>query len=124
MRTVKVSWLPPREREIAEIVYAEGEASRRKSAVPCPIPLPTRRSVRCCPGFAPRACCAGARKAIAIITAPAVSDQAAREAALRKVSRDYFDGSLLDTAAVLIEMARTQSGDRARMERGHLSVDP
>jgi predicted transcriptional regulator len=119
MRTVKVSWLPPREREIAEIVYAEGEASAAEVCRALPDPL-TNAAVR---SMLSRLRAKGVlrrrKEGNRYYYAPAVSDQAAREAALRKVSRDYFDGSLLDTAAVLIEMARSQSSDRGQVERGH-----
>jgi len=119
MRTVKVSWLPPREREIAEIVYAEGEASAADVCRALPDPL-TNAAVR---SMLSRLRAKGVlrrrKEGNRYYYAPAVSDQAAREAALRKVSRDYFDGSLLDTAAVLIDMAKAQTGTRARVGRSH-----
>ena len=119
MRSMKVSWLPPREREIAEIVYAEGEASAADVCRALSDPL-TNAAVR---SMLTRLRAKGVlrrrKEGNRYFYAPAVSDQAAREAALRKVSRDFFDGSLLDTASVLIEMAKTQSGEHARAERGH-----
>ena len=119
MRTVKVSWLPPREREIAEIVYAEGEASAADVCRALSDPL-TNAAVR---SMLSRLRAKGVlrrrKQGNRYYYAPAVSDQAAREAALRKVSRDYFDGSLLDTAAVLIDMAKAQTGGRARVQRSH-----
>ena len=119
MHMVKVSWLPPREREIAEIVYAEGEASAADVCRALSDPL-TNAAVR---SMLTRLRAKGVlrrrKEGNRYFYAPAASDQAAREAALRKVSRDYFDGSLLETAAVLIEMARMQTGDHARAERAY-----
>ena len=115
-RTVKVSWLLPREREIAESLAPRARRARLKSAA---LPDP---SDQCGGPFdaveAARQGLRHARRAIAIITRrPSGPGRRAKRRCARSAG-DYFDGSLLDTA-VLIEMARTQSGDRGPAERGH-----
>ena len=108
---MKVSWLAPREREVAEIVYARGEASATDvcSALSDPI---TNAAVR---SMLTRLHAKGVlrrrKEGKRYVYVPAATDQAAREAALRKISRDYFGGSLAKTAAAVIEMAKR--GDRS-----------
>ena len=103
---MKVSWLAPREREVADIVYARGEASATDVCCALSDPI-TNAAVR---SMLTRLHAKGVlrrrKEGNRYYYAPAATDRAAREAALRKISRDYFGGSIAETAAAAIEMAR------------------
>jgi BlaI family transcriptional regulator, penicillinase repressor len=113
---MKVSWLAPREREVADIVYARGEASAADVCRALSDPI-TNAAVR---SMLTRLHAKGVlrrrKEGNRYFYAPAASDRAAREAALRKVSRDYFGGSLAETAAAVMDMARRV--ERARIGTG------
>ena len=115
---VRRAWLPRREREIADIVFAMGEATAVQicASLSDPISNATVRSMltRLEAKGVLRRRKAGKR----YVYAPAATDDAAREAALRAVSRDYFGGSLVAIAAAAMELARAQRHELALARTG------
>ncbi len=110
---MKLSWLPPREREIADIVYASGEASAAEVCRALSDPL-SNAAVRSMLGRLERKGVLRRRKqGNRHYYAPAATDLAAREVALLRVGRDYFGGALGEMAAMLLEMARREEAGMA-----------
>ncbi len=108
---MKLSRLPPREREIADIVYARGEASAAEVCRALPDPL-SNAAVRSMLGRLERKGVLRRRKqGNRHYYAPAATDEAACEAALLRVGRDYFGGALGEMAAMLLEMARREQAE-------------
>ncbi|MBX3562286.1 MAG: BlaI/MecI/CopY family transcriptional regulator [Sphingomonas sp.] len=101
--------LPRREREVAEIIYAKGEASADDICRALSDPL-SNAAVR---SMLQRIAAKGmirrhkvGRKFLYSAVRPC---RLAREAALRRISRDYFDGSLACAARALAEMMHRES---------------
>ena len=96
--------LPPRERQVAEIVHQRGEASAAEilNALPEPLSNGAVRSMlsRLQNKGVVRRRSDGKR----FVYLPASANPAAREAVLRRVSRDYFEGSLARAADAMIAL--------------------
>jgi predicted transcriptional regulator len=101
---MNVCWLPRREREIAGIVYARGEASAALvcEALSDPISNAAVRSMLT--RLEAKGVLRRRKVGNRFLYAPAASDREAREAALRRVSRDYFGGSLAEMAAAVTDL--------------------
>lgn len=104
---MQLSWLPRREREIADIVYAQGEASAAEVCRALPDPLSNAAVRSMLTRLEKKGVLRRRRQGNRHFYAPAATDRAAREAALRRVARDYFGGSLAEAAALSLELARS-----------------
>jgi predicted transcriptional regulator len=107
--------LPRREREIAEIVYARGEASADDICVALGDPLSNAAVRSMLRRIQAKGVIRRRKEGKKYLYSAAHPDRAAREAALRRVSQDYFDGSLALTARALAEMVNREI--RSEMQR-------
>ena len=105
---MRVNRLPRREREVAEIVYARGEASAVEicDALPDPISNAAVRSMLT--RLEAKGVLRRRKEGKRFFYAPAGTDQTARESALRQLSREHFDGSLAGLAAAAFELAKAE----------------
>lgn len=92
--------LPPRERQIAIIVQARGEASAGevRDALPDSISDPAVRSMLT--RLIAKKVLLRRKQGRKFLYRPATGDQSAGEAAVRRLTSDYFEGSLARVAAV------------------------
>lgn len=99
-----IARLPHRERQIAEIVEHRGEASAAEilDALPDPISNAAVRSMLS--RLEAKGVVRRRRDGKRYLYRPGSAGNAAREAALRRLSRDYFDGSLASAAAAMIAL--------------------
>jgi len=95
-----VDRLPPRERQITTIIIARGEASAEeiRAALPDPISDPAVRSMLT--RLIAKNVLVRRKQGRKFLYRSATSDPGTREAALRRLSRDYFEGSLARVAAI------------------------
>jgi predicted transcriptional regulator len=109
---MQVSRLPRREREVAEIVHARGEASATEvcDALSDPVSNAAVRSMLT--RLEAKGVLRRRKEGKRFFYAPA--GEAAREAAMRRLSRDWFGGSLARTAAAMMELAKAELDDAAR----------
>lgn len=102
--------LPPREREVAEIVYASGEASAQDICRA----LPDRLSNAAIRSMLQRIEAKGVvrrrRDGRKFLYSAVLPDRTSREAALRRIARDYFDGSLIRVARMLEVIMEEEAG--------------
>ncbi len=105
--------LPRREREIAEIVYAKGEASAEDVCRALSDPLSNAAVRTMLQRIEAKGMIRRRRDGKRYLYSAALPDRIAREAALQRVSRDYFDGSLACTALALTEMLDRESASAA-----------
>ena len=110
--------LAPREREVAEIVYACGRgisADEVRHALGDPL---SNSAVRSMLGrLAAKGLLATRRAGKKFLYLPAIADAAAREAAILRLAQDYFAGSLAEAAMATLALARRRrpaSVERAR----------
>jgi predicted transcriptional regulator len=96
--------LPPREREIAEIVHQRGEASATDILNALSEPLSNGAVRSMLSRLQTKGVVRRRRDGKRFVYLPARTDPALREAALRRVSRDYFDGSLARAADAMIAL--------------------
>ena len=96
--------LPPRERQIAEIVHQRGEASATEIANALPVPLSSGAVRSMLSRLQNKGVIRRRRDGKRFVYLPARANPAAREAVLRRVSRDYFDGSLARAADAMIAL--------------------
>ncbi|MFP5330568.1 MAG: BlaI/MecI/CopY family transcriptional regulator [Alphaproteobacteria bacterium] len=96
--------LPQRERQIAEIVELRGEASASEilDALPDPISNAAVRSMLS--RLEAKGVIRRRREGKRFLYRPTEAGRAARDAALRRVSRDFFDGSIACAAAAMIAL--------------------
>lgn len=110
-----LSRLPPREREIARIVYAKGEASAVEIGRALPDPV-SNAAVRTMLGrLQAKGVLRRHKEGNKFFYAPAATDEAARQAALAKLSRDYFDGSMAALAEAADALAEAERPRRLRL---------
>jgi len=103
---IRIRRLAPREREVAELVYSRGEASATEICEALSEPL-SNAAVRSMLGRLERKGLVRRRKeGRRYLYLPALADQSVREIALRRVSHDYFGGSLAAAAVALSDLAR------------------
>ena len=106
-----LSSLPPREREIVDILYERGASTVTEIGDALPVAL-SGSAIRAmlkrleAKGFVARE--ASER---GFVYAPSVSDKAARKSALSQVVRVFFNGSATSAAAALLGMQDQMSGD-------------
>lgn len=105
---MQLSWLPRREREIADIVYTQGEASAAEVCRALPDPLSNAAVRSMLTRLEKKGVLRRRKQGNRHFYAPAAADQAAREAMLRRVSREHFGGSLARMAAAVIELAKAE----------------
>lgn len=96
--------LPPRERQIAQIVYARGEASANEIILALPDALSSAAVRSMLSRLITKGVLRRRRDGKRFLYVPATANPAARDAALRRVSRDYFGGSLTDAADAMIRL--------------------
>ena len=106
-----LSKLPPRERQIVDILYERGAAARRRN-LRCPA-RPAQRLGRACDAQAARG--QGLRPAqpiriAAFSTARSVSDTVAKKSALSEIVRVFFNGSPASAASALLGMSDKLEG--------------
>lgn len=109
----QVKDLPPREREIAEIIYGDG-AMTAKSVGDRVYPELSNSALRsmltrlCAKGILRREKLTGSRiggdRKIPFVYFPSITVDAMRHSVLRQITRDYFDGSLLFVLWTAIEL--------------------
>lgn len=111
---MQVIRLPRREREVAEIVHARGEASAAEvcDALSDPISNAAVRSMLT--RLEAKGVLRRRKEGKRFFYAPAGNGDAAREAAMRRLSRDWFGGSLARTAAALMELAKSELDEAVR----------
>ncbi len=95
-----VERLPPRERQILSIILARGEASAEevRTALPDSISDPAVRSMLT--RLMAKNALLRRKQGRKYLYRSASGDTSAREAAIRRLSRDYFEGSLARVAAI------------------------
>ena len=96
--------LAPRERQVAQIIYRRGEASAAEIVDALPDPLSNAAVRSMLSRLETKGVIRRRRDGKRYVYRPSRPGPAAREAALRRVSRDYFDGSLADAVATLIAL--------------------
>ena len=96
--------LPRREREIAELIYARGEASAEDICRALADPLSNAAVRTMLQRIQAKGVIRRRREGRKYLYSAARPDAAAREAALRRISRDYFEGSLACAARTLADM--------------------
>jgi predicted transcriptional regulator len=107
--------LAPREREVAQIVYARGEASAAEICGALPAPLSNAAVRTMLRRLEAKGVVRRRREGKRDLYAPAATDRSAREAALHWVSRHYFGGSLAETASAVAALAKADA--RRRLNR-------
>ena len=114
---MQIDRLPRREREIAEIVHARGEASAAEvcDAVSDPLSNAAVRSMLT--RLEAKGVLRRRKEGRRFLYAPADREAAAREAALRRLCREWFGGSLVRTAAAAIELAKAELDTASAAER-------
>lgn len=97
--------LPPRERQIVDLLYARGESTATEIIEALPVTL-TSSAVRAMlsrletKGFVTRT-----QSNRGYLFAPAVAKAAAKQSALQQVVKVFFDGSAVGTATALLGMS-------------------
>lgn len=97
--------LPPRERQIVDLLYARGESTAAEIIEGLPVTL-TSSAVRAmlsrleAKGFVTRT-----QSNRGYLFAPAVAKSAAKQSALQQVVKVFFDGSAVGTATALLGMS-------------------
>ena len=96
--------LPPRERQVAEIVHKRGEASAAEIIRVLPEPLSSSAVRSMLSRLVAKGVVRRRRDGKRFVYLPVRANPAARDAALRRVSREFFGGSLSDAADALIQL--------------------
>lgn len=109
--------LPRREREVAEIVYARGEASADDVCRALTDPLSNAAVRSMLQRIEAKGMVRRRKEGKKYLYSAAAPDRAAREAALRRMSQDYFDGSLVRAARMLADMAEQEAARRRSATR-------
>ncbi len=110
--------LPPRERQIVDLLYADGEATVAEIGRALPVDL-SASAVR---GMLTRLEAKGFVKRRAsdrgFVFAPSVPETAAKESALRQIVRVFFNGSPAGAASALLGMTeRLDEAELAELEQ-------
>lgn len=116
---VTIEKLPRREREIAQIVAAHGEASAQEICRALSDPLSNAAVRSMLARIEAKGLLRHRKDGKKYLYRAVRPDRAMREAALRRVSEEYFDGSLEIAAALLADMM-----DGARAPPGQSGVRP
>ncbi|MEA1013854.1 BlaI/MecI/CopY family transcriptional regulator [Sphingosinicella sp. LY1275] len=120
-RATRIEWLPPRERQIAEIVLQHGSLSASEIMASIGTPL-TNSAVR---SMLRRLEAKGVlrhhKRGKCFLYEPAAPDEEACRRALREVSETYFGASLCDAVEVLLAMVEAQNPAEAGRLRERLA---
>ena len=111
------SKLPPREREVADIVYNRGEASSTEvsDAIPDISNSSARMMLR---RLVAKGVVAKRREGNRDFFSPALNEGRQREAVLQRIANEHFDGSLFSTALKVLEMMEAREpGSVGRIAR-------
>ena len=100
-----LSKLPPRERQIVDILYQSGPFPSPRSAKPCPSSSAARRCARCSSAWKTRAIVQRSESERGYIYSPVVSDTVAKKSALSEIVRVFFNGSPASAASALLGMS-------------------
>lgn len=104
--------LPPRERQIAHIVHAKGEASADEVRRALPDSLSSGAVRSMLQRIEAKGLLSRRRQGKKYLYRLAVPDRIARETALRRMSGDYFGGSLIRAARLLADMIAKEAATR------------
>ena len=111
---MKVDQLAPREREVAEIVYALGEATAVDIGARLSDPISNSAVRSMLRRLQHKHVLRRRRSGRKYVYRPAEREQKEREAALRRIAREYFGGSVTIAAAAMVELAmRSRANDPA-----------
>jgi predicted transcriptional regulator len=99
-----VSRLPPRERQVAQIVHARGEASAAEIIQALPDPLSSAAVRSMLTRLINKGVVRRRRDGKRFLYLPTAANPAAGDEALRRVSRDFFGGSISDAADAMIRL--------------------
>jgi predicted transcriptional regulator len=111
--------LPRREREVAEIVYACGEASAQDICRALPDRLSNAAVRSMLQRIEAKGLVRRRKDGRKYLYSAVLPDRASREAALRRIARDYFDGSLVRVVRMLEDMREKEesAGERLAADR-------
>ncbi len=101
-------WLPARERELATIIYTRGELSAREAGRAVAAPLTDSAIRTMLRRLEAKGVVVRRKVGKKFLYAAAIPDQVAREGALRRLSLDYFNGSLQEAALALLLLVDEQ----------------
>ena len=101
---VDIKRLPPREREIADLVLAAGEASAREVMDALAVPMSNSSVRSMLRRLEAKAVLRSERSGNKLIYSPSTRVLNSREIVLRRVATDYFEGSLSSLAQYLSAM--------------------
>lgn len=107
--------LPRREREVAEIVYACGEASAQDICQALPDRLSNAAVRSMLQRIEAKGLVRRRKDGRKYLYSAALPDRTIREAALRRIAKDYFDGSLVRAARMLGDMVEKEEAARGRL---------
>ena len=106
--------LPRREREVAEIVYARGEASAQDICHALPDRLSNAAVRSMLQRIEAKGIVRRRKEGRKYLYSAVLPDRTVREAALRRIAKDYFDGSLVRAARMLDDMVEKEAATRGR----------
>jgi predicted transcriptional regulator len=98
--------LKPRERQVAEAVYSLGIASANQVCNALPVAISNSAVRTMLRRLEQKGMVRKQKEGCKFLYAPALLDETQREAALRRLSDEYFGGSLSEIAALLSALAR------------------
>ena len=106
-----LSSLPPREREIVDILYERGASTVTEIGDALPVALSGSAIRAMLKRLEAKGFVAREQSERGFVYAPSVSDKAARKSALSQVVRVFFNGSPTSAAAALLGMQDEMSND-------------
>jgi predicted transcriptional regulator len=121
MGRTRIEWLPPRERQIAEIVHQRGRASAAEimSLIDAPLSNSAVRSML--RRLEAKGILKHCKRGKSFLYEPDAPNEEACRRALREVSEAYFGASLCDTVEVLLAMVEAQDPAEAARLRERLA---
>ena len=96
--------LAPRERQVAEIVHGRGEVSAAEIIRALPDPLSSAAVRSMLSRLIAKGVVRRRRDGKRFLYLPVRANPAVRDAALRRLSRDYFGGSITDATDAMIRL--------------------
>ena len=107
--------LSRRERQILDILYAKGSATAAEVQEALPDPRATPRSGPCCGFSRTRATPSTRRKGTRYVYLPSVPRENARNSALTRIVKTFFDGSAAQAAAALVDSGSLSDEELTRL---------
>ena len=113
-----LSKLPPRERQIVDILYQRGPLPSPISATPCPTSSADRLSARCSSGSRTRAIVTRSESDRGFLYSPVGVGHLAKKSALSEIVRVFFNGSPASAASALLGMSdRLKEDELSELEQ-------